>query len=208
MKIPVLAAVLSCAAALSSAQTVEITPWAGYRVGGSFDLLAANSDETVGGLEVKDAGAFGFSVAVQVADDGELEALFARQSTRLQADGFFTSQPLFDLAIETYQLGGNYLFRDDGVKVRPYIGMGLGISRLVPDGPNRESETRFAASFAGGMKAYLGKHFGLRLEVRGFFTVLDSSSDVFCDSFSGCFVRTSGSELSQAEFRGGLIFRF
>jgi len=207
MKILALALV-ALSAASARAQTVEITPWAGYRFGGAFDLGVQGTDDTLGALEVRDAGAFGLSVAVSVAEDGEVEALYARQGTRLQADGFFTSQPLFDLAIETYQLGGNYLFRDEKVRVRPYIGMGLGISRLIPDRANLESETRFAATFAAGVKAYVSDHFGFRFEVRGFFTVLDSSSDVFCDSFSGCFVRSSGSELSQAEARGGLIFRF
>lgn len=92
--------------------------------------------------------------------------------------------------------------------MRPYIGVGLGVTRLIPKPTDLENETRFSASFAGGFKAYLGRHFGLRLEVRGFFTVLESDSRVFCDSFGGCFVRTSGTELSQGEVRGGLIFRF
>jgi hypothetical protein len=192
----------------AQAQTVEITPFAGYRFGGSFALGTGAGDALAGELEVADAASFGVSVSVKVAEDGELEALFARQDTRLSAAGFFTSQPLFDLALETYQLGGNYLFRDEDARVRPYIGVGLGLTRLIPEASGRESETRFAASFAAGAKAYLGAHIGFRVEVRGFFTVLESGSDVFCDSFSGCFVRTSGSELSQAEVRGGLILRF
>jgi hypothetical protein len=185
------------------AQTVELTPFGGYRFGGSFDVI-----DDRGALEVKEAAAFGATLGFRVDENGELEASYSRQDSRLRVDGFFTSRPLFDLAVETYQLGGNYLFRDEGVRVRPYLGVGLGVTRFVPEPENLESETRFSASLAVGVKIYLGDHFGLRFETRGFFTVLESDSTVFCDSLSGCFVRTSGSELSQGEVRGGLIFAF
>ena len=195
---------------VAQAQTVEITPMGGYRFGGTFALgtNTGTGDATAGDLEVADAASFGIHLGVQVAEDGEVEVLFARQDTRLRASGFFTSEPLFDLVLETYQFGGNYLFRDDGVRVRPYIGVGLGLTRLIPEPSGLETETRFSASFAAGAKAYLGAHFGFRAEVRGFFTVLESDSDVFCGGASRCVVRTSGSELSQVEVRGGLIFRF
>jgi hypothetical protein len=159
-------------------------------------------------LEVKDSWAWGVILGVTVAEDGELEALFARQGTRLASAGMFTSQPLFDLAIESYQLGGNYLFGDAGARLRPYVGVGLGVTRLVPEPAELESEIRFSASLAGGLKVFLARHLGLRFEVRGLFTVLESESDVFCGSQAGCLVRTQGSDLSQAELRGGLIFRF
>jgi outer membrane protein W len=207
----VIAASVSLSALLlatsGGAQTVEVTPVGGYRVGGSFSVAGVTTDSS-GGVEVKDSGAFGIHLGVRVAEDGEVEVLFMRQDSRLQADGFFTSQPLFDLNLETYQFAGNYLFRDEGARWRPFIGVGLGVTRLVPQREGLDSETRFSASFAAGLKTYLGKHFGFRFEVRGLFTVLESNSDVFCDSLSGCFVRTAGTDLSQAEFRGGLILRF
>jgi outer membrane protein W len=218
MRLPLLASGLLAAAAVAGggtaarAQTVEITPMGGYRFGGSFALGSSTStstdDATAGDLEVADAASFGLHLGVMVSEDGELEILYARQDTRLRAAGFFTSEPLFDLVLETYQFGGNYLFADERARVRPYIGMGLGLTRLIPEPSGLEAENRFSVSFAAGAKAYLGAHFGFRAEVRGFFTVLESESDVFCGAASPCFVRTSGSELSQVEVRGGLVFRF
>lgn len=197
---------LGCALALASpaaAQTVEVTPLGGFRLGGSFQV-----EDEPAELEVKESGAWGLSVTVNVSEEGEIEALFARQSTRLDADGLFASDPRFDLALDVYQLGGNYLFGEDRQKLRPYIGAALGVTRLDPEPAGLSSETRFSASLAGGLKAYLGAHVGLRFEVRGFFTVLESDSRVFCGSLDGCNARTSGSDLSQAEIRGGLLFRF
>jgi Outer membrane protein beta-barrel domain len=196
-------AFLLFATAAHAQVVVELTPFGGYRFGGSLSVL-----DQRGAVDIKESGTFGANLGFLVNEDGELEALYVRQSTRLHEDGFFTSRPVFDLAVENYHLGGNYLFRDEDVRVRPYIGMGLGITRLVPEPDDLESETRFSASFAVGMKVYLGEHFGLRFEARGFFTVLESDSTIFCGSFSGCLVSTTGTELSQGEVRGGLIFRF
>ena len=198
------ATVLLAGAAATSAQTLEITPMGGYRLGGSFTIEGATSD-----LAVKDSGAFGIHLGVKVADDGEIEALFSRQDTKLKSDtGLFTSILLFPIRLDTYQLGGSYLFGEGDAKLRPYIGLGLGVTRLVPEPDYFEAETRFSASIAGGVKAYVGPHLGFRLEVRGFFTVIDSESRIFCTPGLPCVVTTKGSDISQAEIRGGLIFRF
>jgi outer membrane protein W len=194
---------IAAAGAVPAAAQVEIVPFGGYRFGGDLSLAGEPA-----ALEIRDSAAWGVSVTYQVTEDGELEAVFARQGTRLDAGGFFTSDPRFDLAIETYQLGGNYLFGEDHHRLRPYIGAALGVSRLVPEPDALEAETRFSASFAAGLKAYVTTHFGFRFEVRGFFTFLDSNSTVFCRSQAGCLINAYGSEISQAEARGGLIFRF
>ena len=196
--------VLLAGAVTASAQTVEITPMGGYRLGGSFTIEGASSD-----LAVKDSGAFGIHLGVKVSADGEIEALFSRQDTQLKSDnGFFTSAVLFPIKLDTYQLGGSYLFGEEDAKVRPYIGLGMGVTRLVPEPSYLETETRFSASLAGGLKAYVGPHLGFRLELRGFFTVIDSESRIFCTPALPCIVTTKGSDISQAEIRGGLIFRF
>jgi outer membrane protein with beta-barrel domain len=204
MRAWVAVAVLLAAAATTNAQTVEITPVGGYRLGGSLTIQGASSI-----LGVADSGAFGVHLGVKVAPDGEIEALFAREDTHLESnDGLFSSKALFALKLDTYQLGGSYLFRDEDAKVRPFIGLGLGVTRLGPEPADLQSETRFCASLAGGVKAYVGPHLGFRVELRGFFTVIDSESRIFCGPGLPCVVTTKGSDISQAEIRGGVIFRF
>jgi hypothetical protein len=209
--IPLAAAVLVLAAAPAlRAQTVEITPMAGYRVGGSFSAAAVGEPQGPAvDVDVKDAAAWGLHVGVRVARDGEIEALYARQPTELRSGGLFTGNALSDLTLETWQLGGLYLFADEDARLRPYIGAGLGVTRLLPGPPGLQDETRFSASFATGIKAYFGRHLALRVEGRGFFTVLESDSDPFCGTGSGrCNVRVSGTDISQAEIRAGLALRF
>jgi hypothetical protein len=202
-------ALLAVAPAAARSQTVEITPLIGYRFGGGFSTAAGiEPAEPAVDFEVEDAASFGVHLGVRVAEDGELELLYSRQNTRLGTDGLFTGEPLFDLALETWQLGGNYLFAEKGSRLRPYIGVGLGITRLLPEPAALQDETRFSASIAGGAKVWLGRHLGLRVEARGFFTVLESDGDAFCETGSECLVHAKGSDISQAEVRAGLVLRF
>ncbi len=202
-------ALLLIAASAARAQTVEITPLVGYRIGGALSTAAApGSPASVVEYEVKDSGSFGVHLGFRVAEDGEIEFLYSRQETRLETAGLFTGEPLFDLTLETWQAGGNYLFGEEGSRLRPYIGVGLGVTRLLPGPAPLQDETRFCASFAGGVKVWLGRHLGLRLEARGFFTVLESDSNTFCASGEGCLVHVSGSDIDQGEFRAGLVLRF
>ena len=202
-------ALLVIAPAAARGQMVEITPVAGYRFGGGFTTAAGiEPAATAVDFEVEDAASFGVHLGVRVAEDGELELLYSRQDTRLGTDGLFTGQPLFALALETWQAGGNYLFGEEGSRLRPYIGVGLGITRLLPEPADLQDETRFSASFAGGVKVWLGRHVGLRFEARGFFTVLESEGNAFCGTGGECLVHAKGSDISQGEARAGLVLRF
>jgi hypothetical protein len=203
------ALLLVVATPAARAQTVEITPLVGYRIGGAVSTAAgAGPAASSVQYEVKDSGSFGVHVGFRVAEDGEIELLYSRQNTRLETGGLFMGEPLFDLALESWQAGGNYLFGEEGSRLRPYVGVGLGVTRLLPGPASLQDETRFCASFAGGVKVWLGRHLGLRLEARGFFTVLESDSDTFCGSGEGCLIHVSGSDIDQGEFRAGLVLRF
>ncbi len=203
------AALLVIAPAAARGQRVEIAPVVGYRFGGSFSTAPGiEPANPVVDYEVRDAAAFGLHLGFRMAEDGEIELLYSRQNTRLATGGLFTGEPLFDLALETWQAGGNYLFAEEGSRVRPYIGVGLGITRLLPEPARLEDETRFSASFAAGAKVSLARHLGLRLEARYFVTVLESDSNGFCEPAGQCLVHVKGSDISQGEVRAGLVLRF
>ncbi len=202
-------ALLVIAPATARGQTVEITPVAGYRFGGTF--TAGNSTGPQGNFgtyEVDDAASFGVHLGFRVSRDGEVEALYSRQNTRLATGGLFTGTPVFDLALESWQAGGNYLFEEEDARVRPYIGMGLGFTRLLPGPGGLSNETRFSASFAAGAKVWLGRRLGLRFEARGFFTFLGGSRESFCHTGEGCQIHAEGDVISQGDFNAGLVLRF
>jgi hypothetical protein len=199
---------LLIAPAAARGQVVEITPVAGLRFGGGFSTAGIEPTDPAVDYQLEDAAAFGVHLGFRVARDGEVEFLYSRQRTSLARDGLFSGEPLFDLALETWQAGGNYLFAEEDARLRPYIGLGLGITRLLPEPADLRDETRFCATAAAGVKIWLGRHLGLRLEARGFFTVLESDTDTFCHTGEGCLLRATGSDVSQGEVRAGVALRF
>ncbi len=203
------AAVLLCGLpSFARSQNLEITPIAGYRFGGTllrYDGVGGSTANA--GLEVGDSATFGVHLGYRVSDF-EIEALYARQPTHLELPGLFTGAPLLDLTLETWQAGGNYLIGTKDARVVPFIGVALGFTRLLPEAEGLTDETRFSASFAGGLKFWLGKHVGIRLEGRAFVTVIESGGDETCGPNRGCASQVRGTDLYQGEARGGLILRF
>ncbi len=209
MRTWILAGVLLCALpSAARSQTIEITPMAGYRFGGTlYSFRTMSGGAPSASLEVGDGAAFGAHLGYRF-DDFEFEVLYARQATSLETSGLFTSTPVMDLSLETWQGGGNYLFGTKDARVVPFIGFGLGLTRLLPKAQGLSDETRFSASFAGGAKFWMGKHVGVRVEGRYFLTVFDNNSDGPCGSGPGCGGRVDSRDLSQGEGRAGLILRF
>lgn len=207
---PLLLVALLCATPpLARGQAIELTGVGGFRFGGSACSGAvpctSDSDER---FEVEDAASFGVHLGYRAGADGELELLYARQNSRLQTAELFAGVPLFDLAVETWQLGGSYLFSDEDARARPFVGLGVGLTRLLPEPLALSDETRFSFSLGAGVKLRAADHFGLRLEARWFVTVLGGESGSFCGGGSCQIYFGSSQVISQADLRAGLILRF
>ena len=179
----------------------ELTPFAGFRFGGSFE------DNTTGfDLDVDEGGSFGLILDVLATPETEYELFYSFQKTTLQGEGLFAGEPLFDLDIHYLHIGGTYLF--PGERVRPFIGAGLGLTYFSPDGPGLDSEINFSLSLGGGVKIPISKRVGLRFEGRGFLTILPDNTDIFCVSSGGavCDVRVQGDVFGQVLLLGGISF--
>jgi hypothetical protein len=182
---------------------IEITPFAGFRFGGGLQEDATGADLPVGERE-----SFGLILDIRASPDTQYELFYSLQRTELEGRGLFGGDPLFDLDIHYLHVGGTYLF--PGETVRPFLSGGLGLTFLVPDGPGLGSRTRFSLSLGGGAKIPFSKGAGLRLEGRGFLTVLPDRTEIFCVS-SGeavCDVRVQGDVLAQFELLAGISFGF
>ena len=192
------------AAAQDEIRRFEITPYAAYRMGGSFDDGDNGQD-----FDLLDSGAFGLIVNGRVEENTQWEFLFGRQGTEVDTNGLPPGQPRLDIDIDYLHLGGTYLF--DGTSVRPFIALTLGISQFDPGLSGLRSERFFSASFGGGWQFRATEQVGVRLEGRAFTTFLDSDSDLFCESDGGggsCLITIDANTLTQWEVRAGFVFRF
>jgi len=182
----------------------EITPLAGYRMGGQFE-----EDDGTAEFEIQDSNALGLVFNIRARENGQYEVLLGRQDTEVDTQGLFSGDPLIDLEVSYYQFGGTYLF--DGDKARPFIAMTFGVTNFDPQPSEYSSENYFSVSFGGGVQLNSSERFGIRLEGRVYGTFLDDDSSIFCESIGGaasCLIRVDATVLTQWEARAGLVYRF
>ena len=182
-------------------QAVEITPFAGQRYGGSF--TDANTGAT---FQVADAKAFGLVFDFDTEPDKQIEILLSRQNTYLSSnDPLFTGNPLFDLTIDYYHIGGLYMLPDFD-RVRPFVSGTFGLTRMDPKRADLTTETRMSLSLGAGAKIFFTKNLGLRFDVRGIYTALNADTAIFCSG--GCAIKVNSSGFLQTELSAALMMRF
>jgi hypothetical protein len=192
------------AAAQDTSFKFELTPFAAYRVGGSFEEKDGD-----GRVELNDSNAQGIMFNIKANPNGQYEFLYSRQSTDARTEGFLLNDPTIDLDVETFHFGGTYLF--DGEKTRPFLALTLGLTQFDPGITGSNSESFFSASIGGGVQLNATKRLGFRLEARAFTTFVEDDSNIFCVSSGGaggCVIQVAGRTLTQWEARAGLVFRF
>ena len=182
----------------------EVTPYAGYRMGGSFSDAESNID-----LDVKDSAAQGLMLNGLVTSNTQWEVLYGRQSTEVDTQGLFVDDPLLDLDMEYMHVGGTYLF--EGEKARPFVALTVGVTHADPGNEGFGSENFFSASLGGGWHLNATQRLGIRLEARAFTTFVDSDSSLFCQSVGGdggCLILVDSKTLTQWEAHAGITLRF
>lgn len=184
----------------------EVTPFAGYRTGGGFD--AQSPDGTVtNGVDVEDGGSWGIDVGVYARPDAFYEFLYSTQTTGLES-----SDPALasvDVTTEYYHLGGTVFFAGEQWAV-PYLSLTVGATRFSAD-QGYGSDTKFSASLGGGLRLPFNDNLAATLGLRGYLTLVESDTALFCRSDgeqAGCLVRSSGSTFFQGEATLGLTVRF
>jgi len=186
----------------------EFTPFVGGRMGGGFDVAAA--DGTGSSSVDLDAGmSYGLDLGLYRDSQSFYELLYSTQTT-----SFDSSDPLLDrvdLRIDYLQFGGTAFFPQDSDFFVPYLSLTIGATLMEPDSGAYDSETRFSGSIGGGFRIPFNDNVALNLGVRGYLTLIDSDTSLFCVSDSeeaGCLLRSSGSTFFQAEGLLGLSVRF
>ena len=180
---------------------IEITPLAGYRFGGTFDVENQDAE-----WKLDDSASFGLVLNLPHRANTQWEVLYSEQRTdaRLNADLGVATR--VDLDSQTLQLGGTYL--GVGERFRPYLAATIGGTRITSGG---ESDTFLAGSIGVGLQVLPDSRVGIRLEARAYGTLTRSETDLFCRTgpdLNVCAIRVDGKVLGQVETFAGIVFRF
>jgi hypothetical protein len=181
------------------AQTLEITPFGGYRLGGDFfELLAAHPVDRDGALTL------GAAVDFPLSNGFHVEGVFTHERASFFIPTGLAAPPArWDTTIDHW-LGGGLQELGNG-RVRPFLTGLIGLTRYAAGG---DSEIRFAAAGGGGVKVFPGSPIGLRLDGRVFATLVDAGGSASVCGGGGCFVALHLEMVWQAEFTTGIVFSF
>jgi hypothetical protein len=184
------------------AQTVDITPFVGYRVGGGFFSVPASrvvdddAAPSIGLLVDVDAG---------LATPGvKFEGLFSREQLQVEVRPYslFDPRTIVRLEVDQIQVGGIQEFGQ--TRVRPFLSGLLGLTRYAAPGT---TDVRFSVGAGGGVKLFANRHLGLRLDARTYVTFVDVSGVGLCGGY-GCVIGFNVSPSWQGDFTAGLIVAF
>ncbi len=183
----------------------EIAPMGGYRIGGEFDV-EDNDGGNARSVDFEEAGSWGLGLGIYRDPNGFYEFLYSRQTTEL--DDPDPALGSVDITTEYYQLGGTLLF-DPEPWLRPYLSLTIGITRFDADGFG--SEIKPSGSLGVGLRFPVGERLSFLTGLRGYGTLVDSNTDLFCSSVNGeavCLVQGSGDVVYQGEVVAGFVLRF
>ena len=196
----VLASAPASARDASAPQTkFSIGAFVGYRGGGQ-----GTDTSTGASYQLASAQTYGLVADFRVSPETEVEVLWSQQNTRVQQTAPVNAQ-LFDVNVGYYQIGGSYLFTQEGVQ--PFMVATLGATYFSPQQSGYQNETKFSFGIGGGVKLPVGRHFGLRVEARAYGTVLNNNSSAVCTSGS-CLMHVSGNLMWQYEANAGVYLSF
>lgn len=183
---------------------IEITPFAGYRLGGEFQ---EQMSDVV--FDFNEAGAFGLVVSGRVESNSHWEAFYSQQSTDVDVDPMLFGSGDFDLDVQYFHLGGSVSY--DAPFGQPFVAATIGATRLDPTQAGFDAESFFSFSLGGGLRFAPTERIGVRLDARAVGTLVESDTDLFCLSDEGgatCALRVDGNVLWQFEGSAGISFRF
>ncbi len=194
-----LIAAMGCSTA---AQAVDIAPFVAQRFGGSMDI---NDSGTGTGLELDDASSYGLVLDFDLDWQHQIEVYISHEDTQLQASQPFVGYSLFDLAVDYYHIGGLYYPTEDE-RFRPFVSGTFGLTRMDPEGAGLATEDFFSLALGGGATFFPTKHLGLRFDVRGIYTAIQTGTAIFCSG--GCVVSVSSEGFWQTEIGASVVLRF
>jgi hypothetical protein len=192
------AALLALTTALPAAAQNAITFYGGYRGGGSFE----QDTSPFASISLKSSASGSIALDFGLDAMRQVQVFASYQSTDLEATA---TTPAVPMTVSYLHLGGTNFF-EGAVGRGAYVVGGLGVTRLSPGLSGLSDEYRPSLNLGLGYQWPITGALSLRAELRGYFTLINSNSALFCSG--GCVVQIKGDGLTQVEGLLGLNLAF
>jgi len=205
----VLAAATPARAQYVEIQSVEVTPFAGIRFGGTFDLQTDAPSRTQATL--KDGSSYGFSAGVRFDDFSLVEFRWTRSTTSLQFDAPFRpfGASIGDVTMNQFHADFTREFPIPEVKgLRSFLTGSVGATHLTS---SSDGFTRFSFGLGAGLKQFVGSRLAIRAEAQWLPILIEPEVGAFaCGTvgIGGCLVVLNSRLTQQFEMSVGPVVRF
>lgn len=185
----------------SMAQTVELTPLAGYTFRSTVHI-------TNGEARINDGFTYGGALTIAPSPYNAVEISYYRYETDATAQssysGFeFKSTPV---AVNYMLIGGQRLFPVND-KVTPFTGFNIGAGWLGSSDGSFSTITKFSMGFDAGLKIMVSEKIGLRLQTNFIFPITSAGGSMYWGSGGSGVGLTGYVPIWSFGFNGGLIFK-
>jgi hypothetical protein len=149
---------------------------------------------------------YGLAVGVHIRKEDLMELRWSRQVsyTEIQGGGSVPSQGRMILNQFHCDFSHEYAIQHHAPWLRPFIIGGVGATNF--SSKVNSGSTYFSAGLGGGVKLFVGRHLGFRIQAEWLPTFADTYGNAVCGS--GCVVHFGGTLGSQAEISVGPVFHF
>jgi hypothetical protein len=190
-------------------QSVEVTPFIGARLGGTFDIRPEGSAQVE--ATWADSASYGFSTGVRFDDFSLVEIRWTHSTSTLRFGGpfAFLSASVGDVTLNQFHADFTREFVIPEVKgLRSFLTGSLGVTHL---GAAQDAFTRFSFGFGAGLKQFVGSRLAIRAEAQWLPIVLEPTVSAFaCGTIQsgGCLVVLNGELVQQFQLSIGPVVRF
>lgn len=187
----------------AGAQSVELAPFGGYRFGAGVGVVdSAPVVDDDGGVS------FGMVVDIPFGDPRggrKFEAVFSREQARVTVQPTFFSPPIRELTTVDHMMIGMMQELDPlpNAAASAFISGLVGLSRYAAAG---DTEVLFSIGLGAGGRFFATRHLGLRVEGRGYMTIVDLGGAAACSG--GCTILLRANPVFQADLTAGVIVAF
>jgi len=180
------------------AQSFEISPFFGYRFGGTIENSRGESSD----LKAAPAYGLSFDYSPYKNDSMKLELFWSRQDSQMDL-GTVGGLEHMGLWVDVFQIGGVY--ESGQGRLHETVTALVGATVFSPE--EGDVEARFSLSLGLGVKYFLSKNLALRADLRGYCTVVESEG-AFISTGGNTVAYFSGSGFWQGEVSGGFTLSF
>ncbi|WP_448548872.1 outer membrane beta-barrel protein [Thalassotalea fusca] len=194
-----LSAILLLTSTQSIAQTeYEITPFAGYRFGGDFDV-SINGDTS--SLNLDDQSSYGVVFAWPFDQSRQGEILFSHNKTPFEKQAAIDTE----LSVSYLHLGGNVPLTTGDIPI--LLSGGIGATFFSPSNDTYDSETKLSGNLGLSTKVKLADNLNFVFGGRVYATLFNNEGEFLCNE-SECSLSVTGDLWIQSEVYSGISFTF